>query len=351
MAQTLEQLNAIRQRMGQEPLTELPNTDPEKKPIDDKKEDPKVDDKKLEEKILVPAELTDDIVLEHLRKKGLTVNSLEDLQKPPITEADLQKQAEQRETDKFTYGLNKGLFNRKTHEQFILDRNNKKDLVFAQYYQEAKKDDPNLTDEEIQAEFAAKHGLDAEPETRKHKRGMQEIEILGDIILANKYPGIYKLDNEYDTYENSTKQQQLQEAKIKLGAPVFKKDVDDVFAELKKITTKISDDESYEVDVLDDAITSLKEKFLDKNFVAQKISQGYSKEEIKDIAFTALLKENWPVFAKEMINQALLKHQKGVKGILPSGELGKNNKDDRQLTEAQKKALDRIFPNAQPVAN
>jgi hypothetical protein len=333
---------------GEEPLTEMPAEEGNNnQPADENKPPitPKEEDKNKE---VVISEINDDAVLKYLQQKGLSVNSLADLNKP-VTEADLAKQADDRESAKLTYGLNKGLFNRKTHEQFILDKSNKQQLVFAQYYQDAKKEDPELTDEDIQSEFAAKYGLDSEPNTRKFKRGQQEIDILSDIILKNKYQNIYKLDNEFDSYEKQNTTQREFERRLVNEAPVFKKQVDDVFSELKKITTKFSEDESYEVEVLDESLNSLKEKFLDKSFVAQKIAQGYTKEEIKDIAFNALLSQNWPVFAQEIVKQALYKQQKGVKGIAPVGPQQKQQ-GDNNLTEKQELVLNRLFPNRQ-VAN
>lgn len=345
MSQTLEQVNALRRMKGEDPLTELPAISNE-----EGDNNPKLDDNPDKNKPQLPAEvsITDDAVLKYLQEKGISVNSLADLNKP-LTEADLTKQADDRESAKLTYGLNKGLFNRKTHEQFILDKSNKQQLVFAQYYQDAKKEDPELTDEDIQSEFASKYGLDSEPNTRKFKRGQTEIDILSDIILKNKYKNIYSLDNEFDSYEKQTTTQREFEKRLLNEAPVFKKQVDDVFSELKKITTKFSEDESYEVEVLDESLNSLKEKFLDKNFVAQKISQGYTKEEIKDIAFNALLRQNWPVFAQEIVKQALYKQQKGVKGITPVGPQQKQQ-GGTNLTEKQELVLNRLFPNRQ-VAN
>jgi hypothetical protein len=347
LPQTLEQINALRRMKGEEPLTEMPTEEGNNnKPVEENKAtDPLLEDKNKE--VVIP-EINDDAVLKYLQQKGLSVNSLEDLNKP-VTEADLAKQADDRESAKLTYGLNKGLFNRKTHEQFILDKSNKQQLVFAQYYQDAKKEDADLTDEDIQSEFAAKYGLDSEPNTRKFKRGQQEIDILSDIILKNKYQNIYKLDNEFDSYEKQNTTQREFERRLVNEAPVFKKQVDDVFSELKKITTKFSEDESYEVEVLDESLNSLKEKFLDKSFVAQKIAQGYTKEEIKDIAFNALLSQNWPVFAQEIVKQALYKQQKGVKGIAPVGPQQKQQ-GDNNLTEKQELVLNRLFPNRQ-VAN
>ena len=362
MPQTLEQINSIRQKYGQDPLAELPVEKPveqklpeneDGKVIEEKKQEekklPKVEEKPKEEKVIVAAELSDEAVIKYLQGKGLPVNSFEDLNKP-LTEADLQKQAEQRENAKLSYGLDKGLFNRKTHEQFILDRSNKKDLVFAQYYQDAKKEDPELSDEDIQAEYATRFGLDAEPGTRKYKRGEQEIDILGEIILRNKYANIYKLDSEYDVHESTSKQQQEFERKVKLGAPVFKKDVDDIFTDLKKVTIKVSDTESYEIDDIDDALNNLKEKFFDKNFVAQKISEGYTKDELKQVAYTALLSENLPMIVQKAINQALLKKQKGVQGVMSAGPQEKQG-EESQMSEKQKAIINRLFPNQVPVAN
>jgi len=346
LAQTLEQINAVRRMKGEELLTELPpdtNTPPTEgdnntPPIDTSNKT--ADDKKPE----IPA-VTDADVLKYLQQQGISVASIEDLKKP-VTEEDLQKKAEDRESAKLTYGLNKGLFNRKTHEQFILDKSNKQQLVFAQYYQDAKKEDPELSDEDIQTEFAAKYGLDAAPNTRKHKRGAQEIEILGDIILKNKYQNIYKLDGEFDTYEKQTSSQKEFERKLLIEAPNYKKVVDDVFSDLKKIPVKFSEEESYEAEVLDDAINSLKDKFLDKNYVAQKIAQGYTKEEIKEIAFSALLSQHWTTITQEIVKQALLKHQKGVKGILPVGPQQKVVENSGR-NEKQELAFQRLFPNLQ----
>jgi hypothetical protein len=328
---------------GEEPLTEMPTElDTNNQPVVETQPAITSQEEDKNKEVLVP-EINDDAVLNYLRQKGVSVNSLADLNKP-LTEVDLAKQAEERESAKLTYGLNKGLFNRKTHEQFILDKNNKQQLVFAQYYQDAKKEDADLSDEDIQAEFASKYGLDSEPDTRKYKRGQQELDILSDIILKNKYQNIYKLDNDFDAYEKQTTAQKEFERKVLTEAPVFKKHVDEIFGELKKITTKFNEEESYEVEVLDESLNSLKAKFLDNNFVAQKISQGYTREEIKDIAFNALLSMNWPVFAQEIAKQAVYKHQKGVKGIAPIGTQQKPIVESNR-TEQQEVAFKRLFPD------
>jgi hypothetical protein len=349
---TLEQINVIRSKTGQEPLTELPTpaapasteSEEEKKRLE---EEAKQKEKQIPNPPPAPiSEIDEDAVVKYLKGRGIQVESLNDLNKP-LTAEDIEKQKEARENEKLTFGLNKGLFNRKTHEQFILDRNNKQDLVYAHYYQEAKKEDDTLTDEEIQTEFADKYGLSSEPNTRKHKRGQEELNLLGDLILNKKYANIYKLDAEYDSYEGQVKSQKELENKIKAQAPVYKKDIDDVFSDLKKITTKLGEDEEYDVELTEDALNELKGKFLDAGYVASKIASGYTKDQLKDTAYTALLREQFPTIIKKIVEQALYKKQKGVKGILPVNPSSKEGQSE--LSEQQQKIMQRTFPNQQPV--
>jgi hypothetical protein len=352
LALTLDQVNAIRARTGQEPLTELPvetvpgnQEDEAAKKKAEEEAKPKAAEGSNPSTPSIP-ETDEQSVLKFLRERGISVDSINDLNKP-VTEADLAKEAEERESAKLTFGLNKGLFNRKTHEQFILDRNSKQDLVFAHYAAESKKEDPELTDEEIQTEFAEKYGLSSEPNTRKHKRGQEEINLLGDLILQKKYASIYKLDTEFDQHESQIKGQKEIENKIRLQAPTYKKDIEDVFSELKKISHKYGEDEQYELEASEESLNDLKAKFLDSNYVAQKILQGYTKEQLKETAFTAYLSQNWPTLVKKMAEQMAFKKEKGVRGIVPVST--QSQQAQEQVSEVNKKVMQRVFPNHQPV--
>lgn len=349
MAQTLDQLNSVRRRLGQPELTELPGGASPAPENNNSGENEGKDDKNKNTPPATPAEieLDDEKVLNYLQsKKGISATSLDELGKAP-EQVDPAKQAEDRENAKLTFGLNKGLFNSKTHEQFILDSSNKQNLVYAHYYQEAKEADNTLTDEEIQTEFSEKYGLNTDPGTRKNKRGQQEIELLADRILRKKYANIYKLDSEFTNYEAQESQKKSDTTKIKAGAPAYKSDVESVFAELKKITTKLGENEEYEVAASDEALTSLKNNFLDPEFASQKILSGYTKEELKEVAYTAFLRHNWPSLVKEIVNQALHAKQKGVKGIVPANTT-LNDGGNNQLSEQQQKVNQRIFGTAVP---
>lgn len=340
----LAAINLIRQANGQEPLTELPNEsgaaatktpeelEAEKKAIEDKAKQENQDKPTTTE----DAELSDEQILKLLEKKGIKVNSFEDLKKPE-TPLDPKLVAEQREAEELAFGLNKGLFNKKDYDGFVSDSNDTQNFVFAQYHADAKADDPELTDEEIQEEFRAKFGLDAEPGTRKHKRGIKEINTIAESLLKQKYGKIYDAKTAFSSYEKEATTAKENKTKLDAGLPVYSKDVEDIFTKMKKIPVKFSDTETIEVDAIQDHLNELKEMMMKPEYAKGKVLSGYKKETLEQEAFAALLYKNFPSIAKEIANQHLLKHSAGTKGIPLLGGKAKDNSNDLVPTEAQKK--------------
>lgn len=280
-----------------------------------------------------PLEVDDARLLEILQKKGIPVNSLEDLK----VKEDPAKVAEQREASKLSYALTKGLFSTRDHESFIREKGNPRDLVFAQFYEETKKEDAELSDAEIQAEFEDKYGISAEPGTRRHKRGVLEIGLLADKILREKYGKIYSAEDIYARHE-SVETASLQRTRTVLAkAPTYKADVEAVFAELKTIKIQADDKESYEVPIPPQALDAVKALFLDSEYCAEKIVKGYTKDELKEIAYSTIARQNLNTLSLEFAKQYHLKRQAGTKGI-PAGERGMR-RAGRVLTEDQKKVL------------
>lgn len=343
----LEAINKLRVLDGKEPLTELPKLEtPASTTIDPKdKEIPET-----EEKIPAPAtvaELTDDAVLKFLQKKGITANSFDELV-PKVVE-DPVLLAEQRESNILTYGLSKGKFNKKKYENFVRDNSNAQDLVFQQFYAESKEADKELSDEDINLEFAAKFGLDTEPGTRKHKRGQQEINLLATQILQNKYKDIYSTEQEYNQYENSQKQQAEKRKKIEAGAPVYKDTLDRVFLKLKKISAQVSPDETYEIQAMDESLNSIRALMTTPEWASEKIINGYTEEELQEIAYTRFLRDNLPFIIMETNKQALQKHQKGLRGI-PTMAAPAKHEDHPTLTPEQQKFVDIVKANTPATA-
>jgi hypothetical protein len=280
-------------------------------------------------------ELSDDQIFKLLAKKGITATSFDDLKKPAPA-PDPAKEAEQREANELAYGLQKGLFNKKDYDGFIHDTQSPQDFVYAQYHAEAKADDPALTDEEINEEFLSKYGLDAEPGTRKHKRGVKEINTIADSLLKQKYGKIYEAKSTFSTHERETTEATQNEAKVVATTPAYQKDVEEIFTALKKIPVKFSDTESVEVDAVQESLDAFKVAVLKPDFIKKKILAGYTKEQLKEEIFAGFLYKNFGTIAQEVANQHLLKHSAGTKGIPNLGGAAKKLGETVQLTDAQK---------------
>jgi hypothetical protein len=380
MAQTLDQINALRYLKGEEPLTELPAENPEIKEQGGagKEETPEVikekevepnkettpqggekptvvnnqelekgkEQKPVESIVPEPVELDDTAILEALKKRGINVNSFEEL--TPKETIDPEKAAEQREAAKLSFALNKGLYSKKEYESYIRDSNDLKNLVYGEFYKEAKAENAELTDQEIQESFLAEYGLDGEPESARYKRGVNTMAMLADKMLREKYDKIYETDKEFDKYESTEKSQKERQKNILSKAPSYKRDVEDAVKEVEKAIIPFDEKESFEATFSKEAIESVKSQLLNEAYSVGQIEKGWSKEELKEIAYTALLRANFTEIAKNIAEQYLYKNQKGTKGI-PNGNQLQQPIASSQLTEKQKEALSYYYPEGAPV--
>lgn len=350
MASTLEQINQHRKLNGQEPLEALPGNSGNAGADDEaaKKKAAEEEEKKKSKQQV--DDIDDAKVIEFLNKKGIAAKSIEDLL--PKTEEDPAKLAEKKEAAKLSYGLDKGLFTKKQYDNFVSATKDVKNFVYADYHKAAKADDPSLTDEQIQEEFITEFGLDADPATRKYKYGQQKLNVLAEKMLKDNFSPIYNADQEYSQFEANQNKKKEFEKKLLTAAPNYKKDVDAVFNKIKKISTKFSDDESYEVEAVNETIESVKSKFLDADFMAKKISEGYSLEQLEDIAFTAVLRKDFAHIAKQIGLEMMKKKQAGTKGIPATGAAPARKEEEPELTENQKILVEQFKKhNPQPATN
>ena len=347
MAMTLEQINEERARFGREPLTELPKK--EGSPAPEAKKDEKKEENPEEKKTTPEAntdEISDSTVLEILRKKGFNVNSFDEL-KAPVQQADPEKEAEEREAAKLTYGLQKGLFKRKDYENYISDSKDPVNLVYDEYAQKAKKESPDLTEEQILEEFKDDYGLNSEKGSRKFNRGQEDLALRSQKILQSKYGKIISLDSEFGQYESTQKAEKDRQQKILAQAPIKKKEIETAFSQIRKVKWEADKDDFIELDYSDDAINVLQQKFLDPKFVEQMIEEDWDAEKIKDIADTALTKANLPYLLKKASEKYLEKHGKGSRGIPDQGKPSSEKKSEPKLSERQMKMYEEAMANKQ----
>jgi hypothetical protein len=286
--------------------------------------------------------ITDEMLFEELSKKtGKKFTSWDEL-KPKPEEIDKEKAAEQREANKLSYGLQKGLFNKKQFENFIADSKDPIGLVYAAELNEAKKDDPEWNadkEAEFKEEFEAKFGIGLDPSSSKYKRGQKQIGIIADTILRHEYSPIYNLEGEYSKYETVQTTEAANKKKILEVAPIYKKDVEEVVSGLATIDFPFGDDEKYTVPVSEEIRNSIQSVLMDQDFVKSKILEGYKKEEIAQLATNLVISQNYGSLAHEAAKLYRAKHEKGVRGIPEGGKVDNNNNQLEGLTDAQKTAI------------
>ena len=341
MAKNLENINTARKLAGLTPLDKLPEGNGAEKgdtlppPPPPLADNPPIGDPPAKDPPLIPppADVDDAQILEALKKRGIPVNALDDL----IPKEDPLKLAETREANKLSFALTKGLFSTKEHEGYIRDSANKRDLVFADYYDQAKADNPELTNEQIQEEFEEKYGISLEPNSWKHKRGAQEIELLADKILKDRYGKIYKAEDAYSQHELTEKDKKTRNQTILAKAPVYKNDVETAFTNLKKMKIALTNDESVEVDVPVEVLDEVKALLLDNDTAATQIVKGATAQQIQALAQTMVLQRGFNALAFEVAKQYNLKKQAGTRGIPPVGP--QRRSASRELTDNQKAVL------------
>lgn len=295
-------------------------------------------------------ELDDDKILAYLKnKKGKELTSLDDLLNPKkeLTEEEKQELKEKRESEKIAFGLSKGIFSKKQLEEFISDTKNPESLVLAAYVADQKQKDDTLTDAEITEEFNSKFGLNEDKDSREYQAGQTIINNLADNILRKKHSKILNLESEYSAHESYTQKQKETEAKILANTSAYKKDVDNIKNEIKKVSINVGDS-PFEFELDDKVVNDITSKMLSSDYASQQISSGWNKETIRQVAQTTAIIENLPAILKQYADREILKKQAGVRGIPPASERGER-KQEGELSDRQKEALN--YFKGETVAN
>lgn len=297
-------------------------------------------------------QLTDEELMEEIAKRsGRSVKSWDEL-KPTATEEEKKKELEKKDSDKLTYGLKKGLFNKSQYEAYISDSKNPKDLVYSRELAAAKEADPEWDDDkekEFKEEFESEFGLNLDTSSTKNKRGQRNLARIADSILKTEYASIYKLDEEFDKHENEVNSVESRKQKVLTAAPIYKADAEKVISKFSKLDMKFGEEE-IEVPIPKEMTDALSKVMLDNNFSASQILKGYNVEELEEFGRQYLIGQNFQALSFEAAKRYREKHEKGVRGIPEGGKL-QGEVDDSQLTENQQKAIGYFKGQPAPVSN
>lgn len=344
MAQTPEQLQALKRMMGEDYVPPADSTDVkdangdgqttiDNPPITaDGSVTPPATDQPV---ITAPQqfEMDDAKVLEYLKKKNINLQSLDEL----APKADPTDVAEKREAAKLSFGIGQSLFSKKEYDSFVTDSNAPENLVFSEYVKEARDEDPDISDEDIRSEFNEKYGLDYDESSRKFKRGVSEIALLANKILSTKYGKIYAADQRFTEHEREVQSQTERNARILADTPRYKADVESIITELKNHKIKINDKDDFPVNFSDEYLQVLRGRFFDPLYVEDLIEKGYSKELLSETIFLGAIKENLPQLMSQYADHKQLIKQAGTRGIV-NVHVGTQKEDQSTLNEKQQKA-------------
>ena len=346
---TLAEVNLMRKANGKEPLTELPadmvgvggNGDGPAKTAAEIEAERKLaeeaankekDKNKDADKTKTP--LTDEEVLALLAERGIAATSLEDLKPKPVVDA--AKAAEEREAAELAFGLTKGIFTKKEYDQFNQDIQDVNKLVYDEFYADTKEANPDMKDEEIQAEFLSTFGLDKDKDSYQFKRGLKIVKERGQAIVKSKHAKIFSAKDSFSKDEQSVQATTETQRKVAAALPTYKKDVKEIVGELKKITVKMSEDESIDLDDNDELLTGIEEELLNPEYYTRQLSGTYDKAKVKQAVVAGFLAKNFTALTVKTAKKYFDKHKAGTIGV-PAGGTGAGKVVDMTgFTEAQK---------------
>ena len=127
----------------------------------------------------------------------------------------------------------------------------------------------------------------------------------------------------------------------------YKKDVEQIRNDIQKVSLNVGNN-VFETALPKEAIDKVIINMLNPNYANTQIASGWNKETLKQVAHTSAIIENLPYILEEYGNAQVLKHQAGVRGVMPDKVRGQRVQTG-ELTDRQKQALS--YLKGETVAN
>ena len=275
---------------------------------------------------IVDEELSTDKLLEMLAKKGIKVNSLEDLQ-PKQTPEEIEAAEQKRKSDMLAYGLSTGKFKKEEYDFYQQATANKIAIITSDLTEKIKAAHPELTEEQVEekvANYTMAH-LPADDVLRVQRE--QELIELADSRLQKKFKNIYSLESDFDQHLQGINNKTNLENKVKAALPVYQRDVDSVLGQFKKIVVPVNDTKNpannidVELEFSDTDLNELRDALLTPDNIVRQVKNGYTVEQLQKEAQAVLLTQHW----ERLISQAAKSYNskqkdlylRGRKGLMP----------------------------------
>ncbi len=305
--------------------------DPYPDAVDDNTQNDPNKNKPLENQPIVTptGEMTEEQLLAELKRRNITVNSLNDLL-PKQTEEEQQAAIAKRKSDMLAFGLQTGKFKAEEYDSFQAAQANKLSVVKDEIAEAIKKAHPELTEQQV-AEKVAIYAFEnlEEGDVLRVQREKELLE-MADSKLKNKFKNIYSLESDFDQYEQGINNKTNLENKVKAALPVYQKDVASILEGLKVLQVPVTDTKNPENTVMldvkfsDTDLKELGEALLTPDNIVRQVKGGYTVEQLQKEAKSALLIQHWDRLivqaAKDYNSKQKDKYIHGRKGVMPNGQ-------------------------------
>jgi hypothetical protein len=284
------------------------------------------------------AELTDESVIAFLNEKGIKTTNLQDLMPQPSAE-EIAQAKQKRTTDMLAYGLSTGKFKKEEYDAFQNESANKLAVAMAEIEttltEKIKAANPDLTQDQV-AEQVAQYTFSNLPEDSiLRKEREQELLLMADGKLKNKYKNIYGLEADFEQHEQGMINKTNRENKVQAALPVFQKDIDAVLGSLSFMEVPVNDTQNeknnatVKVTFNETDLKEVKESFLHPDNVVRQLTNGYTVDELKEQAELMLLKKHFP----RLISQAAIDYNSGQKDKYMKARKGLRDKETVDVSD------------------
>ena len=272
-------------------------------------------------------DIDDEKLKKILNKRGISVDDLNKLkvveaEPKPLTDEEKQQQAEQKRKDMLVFGLESGIIKSDSdYHNFIQDLNTPaRELAYQEFKAERLEDDAELSEEEIQQEFAELQNEHLEEDDKRRIRSAKKLEKFKADYLSEKYQDIQSLEEEYDEHTSIAKQLSKYNTKVD---NIFNEISDELTFDVKDATDS-KKTHTYKFKISQEILQSVKDLYKGKSLAPTFSSDGTKDETIKNAILLSIKNKEMDNIINELAHSyasaKIDEIQKGRKGLFPQRE-------------------------------
>ena len=249
-------------------------------------------------------ELSDEQLVELLKKRGATISSLEDL-KPKPTPEELAEKEREKQGAMLAHGLSTGKFKKEEYDAYQRAQSNKIAVIREDIAEQFQAAFPELSPEAIEEKVANYMFENLGPDDAVRQAREKELLTLADMKISDKYKNIVSLPKDYEMHLEGLNKQANFEKKVQATLPVFKADVSKALESLRKFTVSVPDSKNpentvnLELEYSDADLKEVESLFITNDQIIRAVN-GMTFDQLKGEAELVLVKKHLP----RLISQA-----------------------------------------------